>query len=99
MKENNFWLAGADPCPPVFVSVASKGLRNRVSLLFATLAVRSISVADKGVRALGQGIEVGLWEKLRGRGERMAATSALEYHLDTRLVNYFVRYYSSEAAR
>jgi hypothetical protein len=33
-----------------FVSVASKGVRNAVSLLFATLAGMSISVAAKGVR-------------------------------------------------
>jgi hypothetical protein len=34
----------------VFVSVASKGFNQGVSLLFATLAGRSISVADKGLR-------------------------------------------------
>jgi len=33
-----------------FVSVASEGLRPAVSLLFATLAGKSISVAAKGVR-------------------------------------------------
>jgi hypothetical protein len=33
-----------------FVSVASKGLRKALSRLFATLAGRSISVADKGLR-------------------------------------------------
>jgi hypothetical protein len=33
-----------------FVSVASKGLRLAVSLLFATLAGRCISVAAKGLR-------------------------------------------------
>jgi hypothetical protein len=32
------------------VSVASKGLSWGVSLLFATLAGRSISVADKGLK-------------------------------------------------
>jgi hypothetical protein len=32
-----------------FVSVASKGLRNAVSLLFATFARGSISVASKGL--------------------------------------------------
>ena len=32
-----------------FVSVASKGFSRAVSLLFATLAGRSISVADKGL--------------------------------------------------
>jgi hypothetical protein len=34
----------------VFVSVASKGLSKNVSLLFATLAGRSISVAVKGLK-------------------------------------------------
>jgi hypothetical protein len=33
-----------------FVSVASKGVRAAVSLLFATLAGESISVAAKGLR-------------------------------------------------
>jgi hypothetical protein len=37
------------PSPVFFVSVASKGVRFSVSLLFATLAGRSISVAAKGV--------------------------------------------------
>jgi hypothetical protein len=37
------------PLPRFFVSVASKGVSFSVSLLFATLAGRSISVADKGV--------------------------------------------------
>jgi hypothetical protein len=32
-----------------FVSVASKGVSLAVSLLFATLAAESISVADKGL--------------------------------------------------
>src|SRR5713101_4149600 len=40
--------AGA-PHPLFFVSVAAEGLSNRVSLLFATLAGRSISVAAKGL--------------------------------------------------
>jgi hypothetical protein len=38
-----------DPIPMFFVSVASKGLNLTVSLLFATLAGRSISVAAKGL--------------------------------------------------
>jgi hypothetical protein len=38
------------PPPRVFVSVASKELSRAVSLLFATLAGRSTSVAAKGVR-------------------------------------------------
>jgi len=40
---------GGAPTPLFFVSVASKGLRSAVSLLFATLAGRSISVAVKGL--------------------------------------------------
>jgi hypothetical protein len=39
-----------DAHPPFFVSVASKGLSQTVSLLFATLAGRYISVAVKGLR-------------------------------------------------
>jgi hypothetical protein len=35
--------------PRFFVSVASKGLSCAVSLLFATLARRSVSVAVKGL--------------------------------------------------
>src|SRR5260370_35594456 len=38
------------PSPLFSVSVASKGLRPAVSLLFATLAGQSISVAAKGIR-------------------------------------------------
>jgi hypothetical protein len=38
------------PPPVFFVSVASKGLSLAVSLLFATFAGRSISVAAKGLR-------------------------------------------------
>src|SRR5260370_26078581 len=37
------------PTPYFFVSVASKGLSQAVSLLFATLAGKSISVAAKGL--------------------------------------------------
>jgi hypothetical protein len=37
------------PTPVFFVSVASKGVRVSVSLLFATLAGWSISVAAKGL--------------------------------------------------
>jgi hypothetical protein len=39
-----------DPSPLFFVSVASKGFSQTVSLLFATLAGRSIRVAAKGLR-------------------------------------------------
>jgi hypothetical protein len=42
-----------DPSPVFFVSVASKGLNRTVSLLFATLARRPISVAAKGLKAIG----------------------------------------------
>jgi hypothetical protein len=38
--------------PLFFVSVASKGVRLTINLLFATLAVESISVAAKGMEAL-----------------------------------------------
>ncbi len=42
-------------CTPLFlVSVASKGVRPAVSLLFATLAGRCISVAAKGLRGEGR---------------------------------------------
>ena len=40
----------SSPPPLFFVSVASKGLIHAVSLLFATLAGRSVSVAVKGFR-------------------------------------------------
>jgi hypothetical protein len=36
------------PAPLFFVSVASKGVRSAVSLLFATLAREPISIASKG---------------------------------------------------
>ena len=42
------------PTPLFFVSVASKGLSSAVSLLFATLAGKSISVATKGFQRSGQ---------------------------------------------
>ena len=42
-------LTIAPPTPLFFVSAESKGLSDRVSLLFATLAGRSISVAAKGL--------------------------------------------------
>jgi hypothetical protein len=40
--------------PVFFVSVASKGFSQGVSLLFATLAGRFISVAGKGVKAMAE---------------------------------------------
>src|SRR5258708_4667515 len=39
--------------PSFFVSVAVKGVSSAVSLLFATLAGKCISVASKGVRGAG----------------------------------------------
>ena len=60
-----------DPTPVFFVSVASKGLSPAVSLLFATLAGRSISVAAKGVKAIvgsdPDGVGAGLWAVSVGR--------------------------------
>src|ERR1700687_4118999 len=44
-------LMAPDPIPVFFVSVASKGLRQTVSLLFAILAGGSISAAAKGLGA------------------------------------------------
>jgi hypothetical protein len=44
-----------DPSPGFFVSVASKGVRFSVSLLFATLAERFVSVAAKGVTLRSSG--------------------------------------------
>ena len=43
------WLTITAPPPMFLVSVASKGVKYAVSLLFATLAGMSISVAAKGV--------------------------------------------------
>jgi len=45
-------MRGGSAHPVFFVSVASKGLSLAVSLLFATLAGRSISVAAKGLKAM-----------------------------------------------
>ena len=56
------------PHPLFFVSVASEGLSNRVSLLFAALVGRSISVAAKGLMGADcwrEGNWVG-WEDLEG---------------------------------
>jgi hypothetical protein len=49
---NNNCTTPTVPPPMFFVSVASKGLSYTMSLLFATLAVRIISVASKGVRGV-----------------------------------------------
>jgi len=50
------------PTPVFFVSVASKGVSFAVSLLFATLAERSISVAAKGLAGAR------CWRESNGRG-------------------------------
>src|SRR5712692_6064065 len=50
-RERTFWLEGCTPL--FFVSVAFKGLSHAVSLLFATLAGRSIGVAAKGLKGRG----------------------------------------------
>jgi hypothetical protein len=47
-------LANHNTHPHVFVSVASKGLSRSVSLLFATLAGRLISVDSKWFRETGR---------------------------------------------
>src|SRR5260370_26219546 len=47
--QRGFQLTATSPPPGFFVSVASKGFIQAVSLLFATLAARSISVASKGL--------------------------------------------------
>jgi hypothetical protein len=56
--------------PLFFVSVAGKGLSEAASLLFATLAWRSISVAVKGLMAANCGRESNSlgWEYLEGAG-------------------------------
>src|SRR6267142_3562119 len=46
---SDFWLTITPPTPLFFVSAESKGLSDRVSLLFAILTRRSISVAAKGL--------------------------------------------------
>jgi len=48
-------------CPRFFVSVASMGLSQAVSLLPATLAGRSISVAAKGLMGAKCGRQVTTW--------------------------------------
>src|SRR5712664_4137840 len=49
LEDRGRWLTITRPSPLFFVSVASKGLSPAVSLLFATLAGKSISVAGKGL--------------------------------------------------
>jgi hypothetical protein len=47
------WTIAPDcPLPLLFVSVASKGFSQTVSLVFATLTERCISVAAKGLKAM-----------------------------------------------
>jgi hypothetical protein len=60
MREKEFVLKEATPV--LFVSVAAKGFSLTVSLLFATLARRSISVASKGLRG---SIAWGRWGHLQ----------------------------------
>jgi hypothetical protein len=67
------------PLPLFFVSVASKEVRNRVSLLFAILAGESISVAGKGLTGAWcwrEGNWVG-WEEGEG-GRRTAQRGAIK---------------------
>src|SRR6266403_4376926 len=52
LEDRGSWLTITPPTPLFFVSVASKGLRSAVSLLFATLAGGSISVAAKGFKGV-----------------------------------------------
>src|SRR6267142_1921327 len=56
------WLAITHAHPLFFVSVAAKGLRDRTSLLFSTLARRSISVASKGL------MKARCWRESNGLG-------------------------------
>src|SRR5260370_40722979 len=56
----------APPTPRFFVSVASKGLSQTVSLLFATLAGRFISVASKGLKGV---VGSGQWTVGRREGD------------------------------
>ena len=56
------------PSPRFFVSVASKGFSQSVSLLFATLARESISVAAKGLKAIVGG---GQWTVLTESGSAL----------------------------
>src|SRR6267142_1932344 len=49
LEDRGRWLTITHTSPLVFLSVASKGFTTTVSLLFATLARRSISVAAKGL--------------------------------------------------
>src|SRR6266850_1411704 len=75
LEDRGSWLT-ITPLPPLFfVSVASKGLSSAVSLLFATLAGKSISVAAKGFKRVDcwrEGNCVG-WKgrKLESRNQKL----------------------------
>jgi len=70
--------------PLFFVSVASKGLSLDVSLLFATLAWRFISVAAKGLKAIvgsnPDRVAAGRWavvSREKDRGHRLEGSETL----------------------
>src|SRR6266849_2895680 len=60
--QRGFQLTATSPPPGFFVNVASKGFIQAVSLLFATLAARSISVASKGLMGGSVGEKVMGWD-------------------------------------
>jgi hypothetical protein len=63
------------PHPVFFVSVASKGFTESVSLLFATHTERPTSVADKGLREEdGQMQGAGAKDEREGLGENETRT-------------------------
>jgi hypothetical protein len=70
---SNTWLTIITSPPPAFVSVAAKGLSPLVSLLFATVAGGSISVADKGLRGITA-------RPLEHRGARVHPPHSMEDH-------------------
>jgi hypothetical protein len=61
------WVRGGHHPSVFFVSVASEGFSRDVSLLFATLAGGSISVASKGLRAI---VGRGQWSVVSGEKKR-----------------------------
>jgi hypothetical protein len=73
------------PHPLFSVNVASKGLNWAVSLLFATLAWRSISVAAKGLKAIvgsnRDRVGAGRWtmaSREKDRGHRLERSETFE---------------------
>ena len=91
LKVDNTWA----PHPRVFfVSVASKGLSPAVSLLFATLAGKSISVAAKGFRKASRWRESNWNGREEFEGVRRTAwrTSILSRHGRIILVPYVKGY-------